>query len=368
VERSFSNFDDSLKSDYTRQAYRTALEQFRSYAKARTYDDITKVEPKALQENLIDWIKVMKNDKLAPLSIRLKLAAVKHFCVMNDVILNWPKVMKFVGSSRIMTKDRIYTKAELQRILDKCDERKRVMILMLISTGIRIGALPFIKIKHLAKIDPFGLYRVVIYADDPEEYSVFTTIECAKAIDSYLEYRKRSGEALKPESPLIREQFNQDNAEKPRPITIKTAMGVLTKVIEDAGARGATDNRSRHEIMPFHGFRKFANTMMAQAGVKQVIKEMLLGHQVGLEKNYLRPSEQEMLSEYMKAIDLLTVSEEKQLQVKVEKLQVQNDELIQILKDKISALERANQNKEIVEANKEKLPLQATATKKVRKA
>jgi hypothetical protein len=82
---------------------------------------------------------------------------------------------------------------------------------------------------------------------------------------------------------------------------------------------------------------------------------MLLGHRVGLEKNYLRPSDQELLSEYMKAIDLLTISEEKQLRVKVAKLELQNNELIQILKDKVAALERANETREIVTDNLDKI-------------
>ena len=357
MENCYSNFSDSLKTEYTRQMYALSLRQFRSFAKVRTYEELLTIDVKTIQDIIIAYIKHMKEQKAAPLTIRVKLAAVKHFMVMNDAILNWPKIMKFVGSSRIMTKDRIYLKAEIQKVLEKCDERKRVMFLLLISTGIRIGALPGIRIQDLTKLEPHSLYRIVIYAGEHEEYIVFTTIECAKAIDAYLAYRVRSHEVLKPEAPLIREQFNPLKATQARPVALNTIMAVLTRTLEDAGVRQAGGNANgRHDVMPFHGFRKFTNTMMAQAGLKQVIKEMLMGHRVGLEKNYLRPTDAELLSEYMKAIDLLTISEEKQLQVKVEKLQVQNDQLIDILKSKIAALERANATREIMTEHPDKLP------------
>ncbi len=348
MEKSYSNFYDSLRTDATRRMYATSINQFKSFVRAKTYDELTGLDAKLLQDTLISYIKHMKDQKAAPMSMRLKLAAVKHFFTMNDLLLNWAKIMKFVGSSRIVTKDRIYTKAELLQILEKCDERKRVMFLLLLSTGIRIGALPGIKVRDMTKLEPHGVYRIVIYAGEPEEYIAFTTIECAKAIDAYLAYRGRCGEVLRPETPLIREQFDLVAAKHARPIALKTAISLLTRTLEDAGVRVRGKDKGRYEVMPFHGLRKYCNTMMAQAGVKQVIKEMLLGHRVGLEKSYLRPSDQEMLSEYMKAMDLLTISEEKQLQVKVEKLQVQNDELIQILKGKIAALERANETREIV--------------------
>src|SRR5207247_3321045 len=79
----------------------------------------------------------------------------------------------------------------------------------------------------------------------------------------------------------------------------------------------------RKEAMRFHGFRKLFNTMLNQAGVKPAIKEMLLGHRVGLESSYLRPSDSELISEYLKAVDLLTVSEEKQLLQQVQNLKIQ---------------------------------------------
>ena len=50
---------------------------------------------------------------------------------------------------------------------------------------------------------------------------------------------------------------------------------------------------------------------------------MLLGHKIGLASAYYRPTVDEMLSEYEKAIDLLTIDPTNRLQKKVEKLEIE---------------------------------------------
>ena len=92
----------------------------------------------------------------------IRAAALKHFYEMNDIILNWKKINRFIGEKTRTVKDRAYTKEEIRKMLDKCDERKRVMILLLASTGIRIGALPLLKFRHLAKVK-HDIYQFVVY-------------------------------------------------------------------------------------------------------------------------------------------------------------------------------------------------------------
>ena len=89
------------------------------------------------------------------------------------------------------------------------DERMKVIVLILTSTGKRIGGLAGLKISSLKKIDEFGLYRLTVYEGSSEEYICFTTPECASAIDFYLSQREMWGEKLKPDSPLIRKEFDR---------------------------------------------------------------------------------------------------------------------------------------------------------------
>jgi site-specific recombinase XerD len=106
------------------------------------------------------------------------------------------------------------------------------------STGMRIGALPELRIGDIRKIDEFNLYIIWVYnRSNPDRYFTFCTPECA-AIDTYLEYRRRLGEVLKDRSPLIRERFNIDNPfiiQSPRPASIHSISRSVDASLRSSG-------------------------------------------------------------------------------------------------------------------------------------
>jgi hypothetical protein len=57
------------------------------------------------------------------------------------------------------------------------------------------------------------------------------------------------------------------------------------------------------------------------------IREMLLGHKIGLASAYYKPTVQDMLKEYLKAVNLLTINEENRLKQKVEILEIEKSQL-----------------------------------------
>jgi hypothetical protein len=67
--------------------------------------------------------------------------------------------------------------------------------------------------------------------------------------------------------------------------------------------------------------------------VDSLIKEMLLGHHTGLEENYYRPEEQDLLNEYLKCVDALTVNNEFRLQRKIEELTIKADKVDELSAD-----------------------------------
>jgi hypothetical protein len=69
---------------------------------------------------------------------------------------------------------------------------------------------------------------------------------------------------------------------------------------------------------------------MIRAKVNPEAKEMLLGHSIGLSDSYYRPDANEILQEYVKAVDLLTINEENRLRRKVEILEVKADEIAKL--------------------------------------
>lgn len=52
-----------------------------------------------------------------------------------------------------------------------------------------------------------------------------------------------------------------------------------------------------------HGFRKAFKTICENAGMKSINIELLLGHNIGVSGSYYKPTEKEVLQDYLKAVD-----------------------------------------------------------------
>jgi len=55
--------------------------------------------------------------------------------------------------------------------------------------------------------------------------------------------------------------------------------------------------------------------------------KMLMDHSFGESENYHKPTEQELLDEYLIAVDLLTINDEFRLRKRVEKLEIEKSEM-----------------------------------------
>jgi integrase len=283
----------------------------------------------AIQDKIIEFITDMKRNGKGYSTIHNYAAAVLAFYKINDVILNISKINKFIPPARKVRNDRSYTHEEISKLLEIADERLRVLILLMVSGGLRQGALPLLRLRHLED------RKLTVYENDPEEYFTFITPECRKAVDNYLDMRKRYGEVLTPESYLIREQFDtndQFRISRAKPITMGTIKWKMIDIARRAGVRSK-------DVKASHNFRKFFTTQLINSKVNPEIREMLLGHKIGLASCYYRPSEEEMLAEYMKAINNLTINEENRLKMKIEKLEVERSQF-ETLASKIEAIEK----------------------------
>jgi hypothetical protein len=130
-------------------------------------------------------------------------------------------------------------------------------------------------------------------------------------------------------SPLFRRGYDKDDPFKilyASPVTKSTFDYILQQTLEKAGIITITPKLAgrktvdRKPVARSNGFRKMVNTTMVKAHVEPLIKEMLLGHHTGLEENYYRPEEQDLLNEYLKCVDMLTVNNEFRLRLEVQTL------------------------------------------------
>ena len=127
---------------------------------------------------------------------------------MNDITLRWNKLKKFKAKFCNIVEDRPYTRQEIKRLIDIATPRDKCIILMMASAGLRRGALPYLRLKDIQKIDKYNIYRINVYKKEQESYMTYCTPECTKYVEQYLQWRERLGEKLQQNSPLFRQSFD----------------------------------------------------------------------------------------------------------------------------------------------------------------
>src|SRR6266487_3075466 len=94
------------------------------------------------QNQIVNHLMSLREKGLSTNSLSTRLNAIYHFYDMNDIPLNKKKINMFKGERSRKVVDRAYTHDEIKRILDVSDLRSKVIVLLMSSTGMRIGALP----------------------------------------------------------------------------------------------------------------------------------------------------------------------------------------------------------------------------------
>lgn len=324
----------TVKSEESKKTYEEYFRYFESFCNVKV-TEFLKQPQKKIQDLLIKYVIHMRDRKLSSSSIKGRLAPVFSILELNDIPVNKKRVMRYVGESKTM-KNTAYTTQDIEKMMNISKPRTRLIILIYSSTGIRRAALLELKLKHIEKIED-GIYSFTIYENTKEEQITYCTVECATAIDQYIEYRREAGEDINRESWLIRNDFdihNKYSVKNPKQTSAININTIIRNVLIKVGLRSINQPQSlRNEKSTIHAFRKFFTTQLVNSNINPEIREMLLGHKIGLTGVYYRPSEKDMLTEYYKAVPLLTISNEERLKFKLE-------ERIQIEKTQMESMQQ----------------------------
>lgn len=217
----------------------------------RDYDRLLN-DPQICQMNIINFITYLRNKKSSPSSINLYVSAIQKFYVMNDVMLNWRKIKSFEPEPQKVVEDRPYDHLEISTLIHGMPLRNRAIVLLMASSGLRVGAIPSLRLKDLEPIDKYNIYKFIVYALSRQNYFSFCTPEARSEIDKYLELRRRWGERLNDNSPLFRTE-----ATKFKPISIHVISDLVhTALIKTGLLTLSTDPYGRNSVMQYHGFRR----------------------------------------------------------------------------------------------------------------
>jgi integrase len=324
----YSNFLDSLRADETKRKYAYSLSKYQEFLGLKDVNELLlDNNVRTIENAIISYILKMRKEGYSFSSLNTRLAAIVHFYTMNDIVINRKKIGKYLGEDIKTVRDRAYTIEEIKKIVDACDLKYKIVVTLMVSSGCRIGAIASLKIKDTKYIEKQRLHQIFFCTNTGDEYYSFCTPECSNYIMEYLQYRESCGERITLESPLIRDDFIQDDLDHvrdPKHVTTHTFEYYLRNILIKTGIRIPTPQtyrgskkKMRKEISQNHGFRKYFNTVCVESDMNIVSKELLMGHRqsLGLEKSYYRPTSDKLLNEYLKVVDILTVNDENRLKL-----------------------------------------------------
>jgi hypothetical protein len=288
-----------------------------------------------VQEQLISLLKSLKHVK--PAVYKAYYKALKCFCDNNGITLQWKRITRrYLPKGGDIGKDIVPDVDAIKQILKHPDRRVKSLVLVMLSSGIRIGAWQYLQWKHVIPVDKdcqildrdgdsgeVAAAKLIVYAGEPEQYLALMTPEAFCEVKEWMNSRKLAGEKISGESWLMRDKFPWNSgygAANPQRLSQSGVIKILRRAVIEQGVRGKPitrpDETIRYPFKVTHAYRKFFETKAYQTGMSRTDVYILADHEMGIDSNYVRPTEQELIRSYFKIVDHLTIYSNKQMVIK----------------------------------------------------
>jgi integrase len=362
----------ALKAPETKRQYPRRFKVFLDFLNLEgTFEEQTKqflmkarTNHQWAQDNFMQFIAFQiqraNHKEIAESTISNYYKATKLFCEMNDLSLSWKKISRGLPIGRRAANDRAPTIEEIQKLVEYPDRRIKPIIYTMASSGIRIGAWDYLQWKHVTPLhngigDEVVAAKLLIYPGDQEEYYTFITPEAYTALKEWMDFRAEYGEKINGDSWLMRDLWQTSNmnygakfglATYPEKLKSSAIKRLIERTLWEQGIpHTLAPGAKHHEWKAAHGFRKFYKSRTEQV-MKPINVELTMGHDIGISASYYKPTEREVLEDYLKAVDLLTINGDKIiLQKQVLELKEKSKDSEYIIKAKMQ--EKDNQIRNI---------------------
>jgi len=349
----YSLFLYGVRSPVTRDYYLRRLRIFFNYIKllpdqtmekrCNSFAAYARNNPNLVFRNIIEFLQYQRErverKEIVGATLKNFLKPLKLFCEMSDIPVPWKKITRGLPKVKRYADDRAPTFEEIKKICDYPDRRMKALIFTMSSCGIRIGAWDYLRWTHIIPIEKNGKIiaaKINVYAGTEEEYFSFITPESYYELEKWINFRRGSGEIIDEDTWIMVQLWNTKSEYVPNNNKIKS-IGIKQLVARGLRTQGVrikkkkkTDNAygTRYEFQTNHGFRKWFKTRCELAGMKSINIEKLMGHSIGISDSYYRATEAELLEDYLKAVDYLTINDENRLKLKLEqRVQIEKSQL-----------------------------------------
>jgi len=215
----------AMKSPVTREKYQKRLEKF---------FDFLGMDGNTIEDKSIAFVNKAKNEgnawvfnnvlkfmqfqldrankkEITGSTVRNYLKSIKLFCEMADLSIAWKKISRGLPRAKNYSDDRIPTIDEIRKLIEYPDRRLKAIIYTMASSGIRLGAWDYLKWGHIRPIEKDGKVvgaKIIVYAEEEDEYFSFMSAEAYRELKSWMDYRSFSGELIDENSWLMRDLWD----------------------------------------------------------------------------------------------------------------------------------------------------------------
>lgn len=353
----YENFLYALKAEETKRQYPQRLDKFLTFMglqgiipeKCSKLYEYANENLDLLESNIIRFINYQREriikKELSEGTLHNYIKVLKLFLSMNDIFLNWKKIAKGLPAERQSSDDRIPTNDEINKLIKSPDRRLKPIVYVMISSGMRVGSWDYLKWKHVVPITDRANNTVIAARINLKntkinfrDYYSFITPEAYYSLKDWMEFRQLHGEDINGDSWIMRDVWQKTDrdhghriglAKYPKKLTSHAIRNIIYEAWKVQGIRDKLPNPEtrRHEFKTTHSFRKYFETKCQKAKMNHNNIKILMDHSLGESQNYHRPTQEELLEDYLIAVDSLTVNEENRLKRKITHLQERQDEV-----------------------------------------
>lgn len=293
-------------------------------------------------KDLIHW---KNNSKNTAGSMRTYLGAVKEFFEVNGITFTREQEKKILNKFKggIEAPDDAPDHGVIRSLLEHSDVRMKAVVLLLSSTGMRIGELLSI---HENQID-FARRMITLKAEDTKTQTgrnVFFTREAELALNQFLKVRGKYIADNNIQAAKLKNNIQTKDDGRIFPHDPNSINKTWNRTLKHAGMYQQND-RGQQKFHP-HSLRQFFSTQLRKDGTPDSIVEVLLGHKLYL-GTYTRYTPSELQEQYEKHSPALSIGGEDQVRKTIsalaEKAIEHNSTIDSLRKENTDLLERLQQ-------------------------
>jgi integrase len=284
------SYQDALaaKTENTQRVYLLAVRRF---LEANGFEN-EEAAAKALKRQgadayLLKFVSALREGGLAPKSILLYLSGVRAWLDLHEIRYNPAKLRRFLPKKQAVKDSRPLRKPEVKLIISAMRPSKRLALWTMWACGLRIEEAIDLRVGDVdLSSEPPRLY--VRKSKTPAgRRVVFIPGDLAQALAEHVKGR-RPDDCLFPSEKGPAHRMSDDRFR----IAFYGALRRLGLNRRDPSGRGW--------IYSPHSLRRGFETALINAGCPAIVVSMLMGHDLGTEASYFKPSERELAETWKK--------------------------------------------------------------------